>query len=359
MIRMNDFCADPEPLLRKQEEAFARVMRSGWYILGPELEAFEREWASYCGTSACLGVANGMDAIEIGLRAAGVGPGDEIITTPMTAFATVLGILRTGAQPVLADIDPGTALLSRESVERCLSPKTKGVLFVHLYGQVDDMGLWLDFCAAHNIELYEDCAQAHGSRWQGRVAGSFGRFGAYSFYPTKNLGALGDAGALVTQDPELAARARKLRNYGQSERYHHPILGLNSRLDELQAALLRERLQWLDVFTERRRAIARVYGEILANHPTIQTLSAPAQSEQHVYHLYVVLSRQRKALQEHFKKQGVEALIHYPIPIHFQEPCTELRRDPLGLRQAELHAERCLSLPIHPHLPVPSAAWFP
>lgn len=349
MILMNDFKAEPEALRMAELAAVERVLRSGWYVLGNEVKAFEAAWARQCGTADCVGVGNGMDAIEIGLRALGIGPEDEVITTPMTAFATVLAIVRAGATPVLADIDARTALLDPVSVERCISPRTKAILLVHLYGQVHELGKWTDLSARHGIALLEDCAQSHLAQWNGRAGGSFGRFGAYSFYPTKNLGALGDGGAIVMDDVILAQRAAVLRNYGQTVRYHHPELGLNSRLDELQAALLLVRMEWLEGFTERRRQIAAAYYAGITN-PSIQLLAAPIQARSHVYHLFVVLCEQRDQLAQHLKAQGVEALIHYPMPVHFQDPCKDVRRDPHGLRLAERHAAQCLSIPCHPQM---------
>ena len=238
MILMNDFKAEPAELREAMSAAAARVFASGWYVLGNELKAFEQAWAAACGTAFCLGVGNGMDAIELALRGLDIGPGDEVVTTPMTAFATVLAVLRAGATPVLADIEPDSGLLSPASVRRCLSPRTRAVLLVHLYGQMRDMPAWAALCGDAGIALIEDCAQAHLACWDGQPAGSLGVAGAYSFYPTKNLGAIGDGGALVTQSEPLAQRVGRLRNYGQSERYVHPELGMNSRLDELQAALL-------------------------------------------------------------------------------------------------------------------------
>ncbi len=233
MILMNDFKAEPQEMREAMIDAARKVVESGWYVLGNEVASFERQWAEVCGVAHGVGVANGMDAIEIALRALDIGPGDEVITTPMTAFATVLAIIRSGAIPVLADIDPDTAILSRESVMRCLSSKTKAVVLVHLYGQIRQMPDWQALCEEHGIHLVEDCAQAHLAELQGRVAGSFGVIGAYSFYPTKNLGAVGDAGMLVTADASIAEKAQRLRNYGQSQRYHHPVRGMNSRLDEI------------------------------------------------------------------------------------------------------------------------------
>ncbi|WP_246099273.1 DegT/DnrJ/EryC1/StrS family aminotransferase [Tepidimonas sediminis] len=349
VILMNDFKAEPFELREAMLDAARRVLESGWFVLGSEVIAFEKKWAELCGVAHGVGVGNGMDAIEIALRGLDIGPGDEVITTPMTAFATVLAIMRAGATPVLADIDMETALLSLASVERCLSPKTKAIVLVHLYGQVRDMTAWVDFSRTKGIYLIEDCAQAHLATWQGKMAGSFGLAGAYSFYPTKNLGAPGDAGMLVTNSSVLAKRAESLRNYGQSERYHHPELGLNSRLDELQAAMLGVRLKWLPRFTERRRQIAEAYRAGIVN-PLVQHLAAPEEPSSHVYHLYVVTCLQRDGLQAHLRRKGVQTLIHYPVPVHKQKPCKALRCDPQGLRNSEQHALQCLSLPCHPQM---------
>jgi dTDP-4-amino-4,6-dideoxygalactose transaminase len=349
MILMNDFKAEPTELRAAMAAAAARVFASGWYVLGNELKAFEQRWAEACGTRHCLGVGNGMDAIELALRALDIGPGAEVITTPMTAFATVLAILRAGAIPVLADIEPESGLLSPDSVRRCLTPRTRAVVLVHLYGQMRDMQEWAALCRTAGIELIEDCAQAHLARWDGQVAGSIGSAGAYSFYPTKNLGAIGDGGALVTQSQALADRVGRLRNYGQSERYVHPELGMNSRLDELQAALLTERMQWLDGFTSRRRAIAERYDQAIQN-PLVRLLAPPQQPESHVHHLYVLRCDRRTDLARHLADCGVQTLIHYPVPVHGQTPCAALARDPQGLPNAEAHAAQCLSIPCHPQM---------
>ena len=355
MILMNDFKAEPPAIREAMLAAAARVFESGWYVLGRELETFEREWATVCGFDHAVGVGNGMDAIEIALRALDIGPGDEVITTPMTAFATVLAILRAGATPVLADIDPDTALLSMASAARCLTPRTRAVVLVHLYGQVRNMPGWVDWCAQRGIELVEDCAQAHLASQNGTTAGAFGAAGAYSFYPTKNLGAIGDGGMLVTRDEALAKRAATLRNYGQSVRYHHPELGLNSRLDEIQAAILSARLQWLPEFTQRRREIATAYRARIT-HPEVRLLSAPEAESAHVYHLFVVSCETRDALQAHLQTHGVQSLIHYPIPVHRQPPCLDMRRDPQGLGHSEHHAAHCLTLPCHPQMSDADAA---
>lgn len=348
MILMNDFKAEPIELREAMLTAARRVLESGWYVLGNEVTNFEKKWAATCGTTYCAGVGNGMDAIEISLRALGIGAEDEVITTSMTAFASALAILRAGATPVLADIDPTTALISIESVKRCISKKTKAILLVHLYGQIRNMEAWVQLCEEHNIKLIEDCAQSHLAQWQGKIAGSFGVAGAYSFYPTKNLGAAGDAGALVTSSLEIAEAAQQLRNYGQSVRYHHPILGLNSRLDELHAAMLCEKLHWLPSFTERRQFIAARYRREIIN-PLISHLAEPEEQQAHVYHLYVITCLQREKLQS-FLEKNLQTLIHYPICIHQQHPCTNIKRDPAGLAFSESHATTCLSLPCHPQM---------
>lgn len=349
MVRMNDFLTEPCELRRQMLEAVSEVLNCGHYVLGKEVEAFEREWADLCAAQYCVGVGNGMDALEIGLRALEIGSDDEVITTPMTAFATVLAILRTGAKPVLADIDPETAMLDPESVQRCLTSRTKAIVVVHLYGQTGPIEAIQALAKNYNIHLVEDCAQAHGARYKGQPVGSFGSFGAWSFYPTKNLGAIGDAGALTTSSPELAAKVSALRHYGQTEPHHHQVVGMNSRLDELQAAVLRVRLQYLAGWTTRRRDIVRKYYANMRNLK-VRLLPVPAEAEHHVHHLFVITSPQRDALQIHLKAQGIESLIHYPIPANKQEPCRSLPHDPLGLKHAEQHAEECLSLPCQPGL---------
>jgi len=349
MIYLTDFKAEPEELIQQQLQACERVIRAGWYILGSEVKNFEAEWGARCNAKYAVGVANGMDAIEIGLRTLGIGENDEVITTPMTAFATVLGILRAGATPVLADIDPNTALITPDSAERCLSSKTKAILLVHLYGQVRNLETWLDVCTSNHIYLVEDCAQSHLAMWNNKVSGSFGILGAHSFYPTKNLGAIGDGGALTTSDADIAKKAAILRNYGQSQRYHHPELGLNSRLDEIQAAILSVRLRWLEQFNQRRREIARLYFEQI-NNPYIDLLAPPISPENHVYHLFVVKSHVRDLFMSYLGENNITSLIHYPIPVHQQPPGQHLKCDPLGLPNAELHAQQCFSIPCHPQM---------
>lgn len=349
MICMNDLHSRDEGLINSELEAVERVLRSGWWVLGSEVESFEIEWASWLGIPFAVGCGNGMDAIEIGLRALGIGDGDEVITTPMTAFATVLAIYRCGATPVLADISSDSAMLDPESVKRCITPKTKAVILVHLYGRMGPVEELLDICNAHSIFLVEDCAQAHGAKSNAGPAGSFGEFAAWSFYPTKNLGAIGDGGALTSANPKIIEVTKFLRNYGQSVRYQHPVLGMNSRLDEVQAAILKVRLQHLNKWTELRRRVATRYAQEI-NNPQVRVLPLPENRNEHVHHLFVVTHPERDKLQEHLKNNGIEALIHYPIPIHHQEPCKNIQMDPQGLKRAEQHALECLSLPCHPRL---------
>ncbi len=261
----------------------------------------------------------------------------------------MLAIIRSGATPVLADVEPGTALMSVESVRRCISTNTRAIVLVHLYGQMRDMDAWQNLCAEKNLSLVEDCAQAHLSSWREGMSGSFGSAGAFSFYPTKNLGALGDAGMLVTQDLSVAQAARSLRNYGQSNRYHHEELGLNSRLDELQAAFLTERLKWLSKFNEQRRKTAKTYRAGIKN-ALVKHLQEPQETCSHTHHLFVVICKQRDALQQYLFSNGVQSLSHYPVPIHKQSPFLEIARDPEGLVSSENHAATCLSLPCHPQL---------
>ena len=348
-IPFNDFQREPEALIEAQLRAAEAVLRSGWWVLGQQVQAFEQAWAPHCGTTGAVGVANGLDAIEIGLRYLGIGPGDEMITTALTAYATTLAIQRCGATPIFAEIDPSTACLDPASVERCISPATRAVLVVHLYGRAANLTDLHQICSRRGLLLLEDCAQAHGAHHAGRPVGSIGSFGAWSFYPTKNLGAIGDAGALTSSDPALLAKAKQLRNYGQSDRYHHDLPGLNSRLDELQAALLLERLPHLQAWTERRRSIAYRYWHELS-HPELELLAPPSDPNSHVHHLFVLRTLRRDGLQSHLEAAGIKTLIHYPVPCHQQQALGAHRIDPRELKITEHHAATCLSLPIHPFL---------
>lgn len=349
LIPFNDFQREPEILIQNQLRAVEGVLRSGWWILGPQVKAFEEAWSEQCSTQGTVGVANGLDAIEIGLRALGIGHGDEVITSALTAFATTLAIQRCGAIPVFADIDPTTACLDPDSVERCIGNSTRAVLVVHLYGRSADLNALEAICGMHDLFLLEDCAQAHGAMYKSRPVGSAGDFGAWSFYPTKNLGAVGDGGALTSNNVELLERARQIRNYGQRDRYFHDLEGLNSRLDELQAALLLQRMKFLKTWTNRRREIAKLYWQNIRN-PDLELLKNPSDSTSHVHHLFVALTSRRSHFLAKLEQQGVASLMHYPIPCHWQKAIRSFRTDPSGLPFTERHSSSCISLPIHPYL---------
>ena len=343
MIPFNDLKPTHVLLVKELEEALRRVVERGWFILGPEVEAFETAFAAYHGVAHAVGVANGTDAIELALRAANVGTGDEVITVAHTAVATVCAVEQAGATPVLVDIDPKTYTMDPVAAEAAITPRTTALLPVHLYGQPADMTALCDLAKRHHLLLIEDCAQAHGARHAGRLVGTFGHMATFSFYPTKNLGAYGDGGAVLTDDTRLADRLRRLRNYGQTSRYYHAERGTNSRLDEIQAAILAVKLTYLDQHNEIRRKLANHYTQRLEQ--TIQ----PWVREQtyHVYHLYVIRHPRRDALMAALKRREIGTLIHYPIPVHLQEAYTDLGYKPGSLPVTERTARKVLSLPLY------------
>ena len=332
------------PLVRA---AIERVIASGWFVLGPEVDAFEREFASAGGVAHAVGVANGTDAIALLLRAAGIGPGDEVIVPAMTAAYTGLAVLMAGARPVFADVDAATLTLDAGAAAAAVTPRTRAMVPVHLYGQAADMNSLTAVASRHQLVIVEDCCQAHGATAGGVPVGTHGIGGAFSFYPTKNLGALGDGGAAVTNDAALAARVRRLRNGGQTDRYHHVEPGINSRLDEMQAAILRARLPRLDAATVRRRLLAAAYRRQLPAGVTAIAERDPG----HVYHLFPIRSSERDALQAHLRAAGIETLIHYPVPM----PAQGAFRAPgdtaaAACPVAAQAAGELLSLPLHPAL---------
>ncbi len=323
------------------DAAIRRVLERGYFILGPEVEAFEAAFAGYHQVAHAVGVANGTDAIELALRAAGVGPGDEVITVSHTAVPTVCAIERAGARPVLVDVEPDTYTMDPRAAEAAVTPHTRALLPVHLYGQPADMDALGAVAERHGLLLVEDCAQAHGAKYGGQLVGTFGHLAAFSFYPTKNLGAYGDGGAVITQDGEYAARLRRLRQYGQTARYHHAERGVNSRLDELQAAILRVKLAHLDAHNRRRREIAAGYAARL------QGVALPAVREgaYHVYHLYVVRHPRRDALREALRERGIGTAVHYPLPVHMQPAYADLECGRLPV--TERVVQEILSLPMY------------
>lgn len=345
-------CADPKAqyLAHKTEieEAIRCVLESGRYVLGGEVAAFEKEFADYLGGGHAVGVGSGTEAVHLALAALGVGPGDEVITVSHTAVATVAAIELSGATPVLVDVEPGTYTIDPARVEAALSPKTKAVVAVHLYGHPTDLDALTELCRRKGVKLVEDCAQSHGARWKGRRTGAFGDATAFSFYPTKNLGAIGDSGAVFFKEKPAADKARLLREYGWAERYVSEIPGLNSRLDELQAAILRVKLRSLDADNAKRRALAAVYREVLADFPGLPAERAGAEP---VYHLFVVTSPGRDALKGFLQERGVATMIHYPMPIHLQ-PAYRGRVATRGSMAVTERASReVLSLPMFPELP--------
>jgi dTDP-4-amino-4,6-dideoxygalactose transaminase len=330
------------------DAAVAGALESGWYILGAQVRAFEEEFAAYCGLAYGVGVGSGTDALHIALAALDLAPGSEVITVSHSAVATVAAIELAGLRPVFVDIDPATYTIAPQEIEAAITPRTRAILPVHLYGQPANMAPIVEMARRHNLRLVEDCAQAHGATYHGQRAGSLGDIAAFSFYPTKNLGAAGDGGMIVTADPALAEKARLLRQYGWAERYVSHIRGLNSRLDELQAAMLRVKLGHLDRWNERRRALAGLYDELLAGSG-LELPAVPPYSG-HVYHLYVVRSAEREALREHLKAHGVSSLVHYPVPVHLQPAYAGLGYGPGSLPQTERAAAEILSLPLYPEM---------
>ena len=325
--------------------AIDRVVASGWYILGPEVEAFEQEFAAASRVPHAVGVGNGTDAIFLVFRALEIGPGDEVITSPLSAAFSALAILMAGARPVFADIDPGRLTLDPQAVEAAITPRTRAIMPVHLYGQPADMTAFEAIAARHNLALVEDAAQSQLATCDGRPIGSFGIAAATSFYPTKNLGALGDGGAVLTRDAAFAARLKRLRNGGQSKRYHHDEAGVNTRLDEMQAAILRARLCRLPGWTGRRRAIGARYRAALAS----SGVRVPREFDAgHVYHLFPLLTGARDRFQAHMTAAGIETLIHYPIPIP-RQPSMQFA-SPAACPIADRVCGEVVSLPMYPGL---------
>lgn len=344
-------CANPKKqyLARKEkiDAAIRRVLDGGWYVLGEEVRQFEKEFANFAGCRHGIGVGNGTDAIHLALRCLDVGSGDEVITVAHTAVATVAAIELTGAKTVFADICPDTFTIDPDAVKRLLTPRTKAIIAVHLYGQAVNLDPILEMARQHGIKVIEDCAQAHGAMYKGRIVGSLGDLACFSFYPTKNLGAIGDGGMVTTRSDELAAKARLLREYGWQERYISLVSGWNTRLDELQAAILRVKLEHLNGDNEKRRAIAKAYAEGLGDLGL--TLPCEMENNKHVFHLYVIRTAQRDGLLAHLKKQEIQAAVHYPLPIH-KQPAYKDSYASISLPITELVAQDVLSLPMYPEL---------
>ena len=324
------------------DAAVASVLDNGHFILGEEVSAFEEEFAAFCGTRECVGVDSGISALELALRAAGIGLGDEVVTVAHTFIATVSAISFSGATPVLVEVNPETYLMDPAMLEAAITPRTRAIVPVHLYGQTVDMDPLMRLAERHHLFVLEDACQAHGARYKGRRAGSLGHAAAFSFYPGKNLGAAGDGGALTTDDRELAERVRMLRNYGQKVKYHHDMLAFNRRLDSLQAAILRVKLRRLDEWNAARRHVAAAYTTRLADLPV--RLPVVGEQNEPVWHLYVIRAADREILQQRLEAAGIGTGLHYPVPIHRQKAYPEFAG--LSFPISEGIAAQCLSLPM-------------
>lgn len=336
-------------LKNELDEAYKRVMESGWYILGGECESFENKFAEYCDTKYCIGVGNGLDALHLILRAYGIGEGDEVIVPANTYIATWLAVSYAGAKPVPVEPDEKTYNLNPALIEDAITNNTKAIIAVHLYGQPADMDSINVLAKKYNLKVIEDAAQAHGAKYKGRRAGSLGDAAGFSFYPGKNLGAIGDGGAVTTNDPVLAENVKVLRNYGSRKKYYNEVKGYNSRLDELQAALLRVKLSKLDEWNERRKSVAHKYIQELHNIKDIILPYVPEWAEP-VWHLFVVRHPERDSLQNHLNDAGVGTLIHYPIPPSLSSAYSEMGYNAGDFPITEQIAKSALSLPIGPHI---------
>ncbi|MEW5847164.1 MAG: DegT/DnrJ/EryC1/StrS family aminotransferase [Myxococcota bacterium] len=345
-IPLVDLKAQHRQISEEVSQGFARVMENTAFIMGPEVQAFEAAFAQFSGVKHCLGVANGTDALEVMLRAAGVGAGDEVILPANTFIATALAVVRAGATPVLVDSDPVFHMIDVAQVERRITPRTRALMPVHLYGQVAPMAELLALAKKHNLMVFEDAAQAQGARQNGVTACGLGLAAATSFYPGKNLGAYGDGGAVLTSSDELAAKVRAVRNYGSEVKYHHPEIGFNSRLDALQAVVLSAKLKRLAAWNAQRREAARRYDELLKGVPGV-TLPATMPGNEHIWHLYVVRVPRRDNVIKKLNAAGIGAGIHYPVPIHLQGAFKTLGHKRGDFPVAERAADEILSLPMY------------
>lgn len=347
MIPFSELKTQYENIKQEIQEAFNQVFESSWFILGKNVTEFEREFASYCHAKYGIGVGSGTEALHLALLACGIQPGDEVITVANTAVPTISAISLAGARPVLVDIDPATYTINPELIPEKITARTKVILPVHLYGQPVDMDPLLEIAYQNGLRVIEDACQAHGAEYKGKKIGALGDIGCFSFYPSKNLGAYGDGGIVTTNDPQLAEQVWLLRNYGQRKRYYHDVVGFNSRLDELQAAFLRKKLNHLDEWNKRRRQLAQIYHDHLE-----QVVVRPLAKEYayHIYHLYVIRCLEREKLQNYLTENNIQTLIHYPVPVHIQKAYVDLNIEPGSLPITEQYASEILSLPMFPEL---------
>jgi dTDP-4-amino-4,6-dideoxygalactose transaminase len=330
------------------DAAISKVLESSEFVLGSEVATFEHEFAAYCGTSECIALNSGTSALHLALLAAGVGPGDEVITVPFTFVASVAAVLYAGARPVMVDIDPRSFTLDPAAIEAAITPRTRAILPVHLYGQPADMDPIMDVARRHKLVVIEDAAQAHGAKYKGRPVGSIGDIACFSFYPTKNLGAYGEGGAVTTSNTEYASKVRVLRDWGQDRKYHHVVRGYNYRMEGLQGAILRVKLRHLEQWTEARRGIASQYNLLLADCGVEQPVEMPW--ARHVYHVYTLRTDERDGLQAALAADGIQTAIHYAEPAHLQPAYADLGYGRGAFPHSEAAAQRVLSLPIYPEL---------
>jgi dTDP-4-amino-4,6-dideoxygalactose transaminase len=343
-----DLKAQYQSIKPEIDAAIARVLESCQFVLGSEVATFEQNFAAYCGTSECIALNSGTSALHLALLAAGVGPGDEVITVPFTFVATVAAVLYAGSRPVLVDIEPRSFTMDPAAMEKAITHRTKAILPVHLYGQSADMDPIMDVARRRNLVVIEDAAQAHGAKYKGRPVGSIGDMACFSFYPGKNLGAYGEGGAVTTNNPEYARTVRMLRDWGQDRKYHHVLRGYNYRMEGFQGAVLSVKLRHLDEWTEARRAVVQQYNELLVH----SDVEIPIEMEwaKHVYHVYTLRSSDRDRLQAALTAEGIQTGIHYSVPVHMQPAYTELGYPSGAFPQAEAAARQVLSLPLYPEL---------
>ena len=343
-----DLRAQYQSIKPEIDGAIAGVLDSGQFVLGSEVTEFEREFADYCGTSHCIALNSGTSALHLALLAAGIGPDDEVITVPFTFVASVAAIAYTGARPVLVDIDPQSFTMDVSAIEAAITPRTKAILVVHLYGQPADMDPIMDIARRHGLVVIEDAAQAHGAKYKGRLVGSIGDMACFSFYPGKNLGAYGEGGAVTTGNPEYARSIRMLRDWGQDAKYHHVLRGFNYRMEAFQGAILRVKLRHLERWTEARRALAGKYNELLGD----SGVERPKEMSwaRHVYHVYTLRSQDRESLRAALQEEGIQTGVHYPVPVHLQPAYADLGYGRGAFPQAEAAANQVLSIPLYPEL---------
>jgi len=343
-----DLKAQYQSIKPEIDAAIARVLESCQFVLGSEVASFEQEFARYSGTTECIALNSGTSALHLALLAAGVGPGDEVVTVPFTFVASVSAVVYTGARPVLVDIDPRSFTIDVAAIEKAITPRTKVILPVHLYGQTADMDPIMEIARRHRLIVIEDAAQAHGAQYKGRPAGSIGDIACFSFYPGKNLGAYGEGGAVTTNNPEFARTIRMLRDWGQDRKYHHVLRGYNYRMEGFQGAILGVKLRHLEAWTAARRRVVSKYNQLLAD----SGMETPREMPwgRHVYHVYTVRTRERTSLQQALESAGIQTGVHYPVPVHLQPAYSDLGYGPGSFPESEKAASEVLSLPLYPEM---------